>query len=51
MQADAQNNTSRDEQRALLEQRRAAVARQMRRLAGELAELDKQLEDFEEPDQ
>ena len=37
MQTDA-HNMSREERRALLAQRRAAVARQMRRLATELRE-------------
>ena len=37
----------REERRALLEQRRAAVARQLRRLAVELTDLDRQLEQIE----
>lgn len=41
MQTDAQNNIGREELRALLEQRRADVARQLRRLAKELADLDR----------
>lgn len=44
MPTDAHNNVSREERRALLEQRRAEVARQMRRLAKELADLDRRLE-------
>jgi hypothetical protein len=39
MQTDAHNNMSREERRALLEQRSAEVARKMRRLAKELADL------------
>ena len=42
------NNMGREERRALLEQRRSAVARQMRRLAIELADLDRQLDDIEQ---
>jgi hypothetical protein len=38
----------REERRALLEQRRAAVARQLRRLAIELADLDRQLDEIEQ---
>lgn len=38
----------RDERRALLEQRRAAVARQLRRLAIELTDLDRQLDEIEQ---
>ncbi len=38
----------RDERRALLEQRRAAVAHQLRRLAIELADLDRQLDEIEQ---
>ena len=38
MPTDAYNNTSSEERRALLERRRAEVARQMRGLAKELAE-------------
>ena len=41
------HNTGREERRALLEQRRAAVARQLRRLAIELTDLDRQLADIE----
>ena len=40
----------RDERRALLEQRRAAVVRQLRRLAIELTDLDRQLDDIEQSD-
>jgi hypothetical protein len=47
MQTDA-HNTGREERRALLEQRRAAVARQLRRLAIELADLDRQLDEIEQ---
>lgn len=50
MQTDAHNNMSHDERRALLQQRRADVARQLRRLATELAELDRQLDDIEQSD-
>ena len=38
----------RDERRALLEQRRAAVVRQLRRLAIELTDLDRQLDEIEQ---
>ena len=37
----------REERRVLLEQRRAAVARQLRRLAVELTDLDRQLEEIQ----
>ena len=37
----------RDERRALLEQRRAAVVRQLRRLSIELTDLDRQLDEIE----
>ena len=47
MQTDA-DNSDRDERRALLEQRRAAVARQLRRLAIELTDLDRQLDEIEQ---
>jgi hypothetical protein len=47
MQTDA-HNMGREERRALLEQRRAAVARQMRRLAIELTDLDRQLDEIEQ---
>ena len=36
------------EERALLQQRRAAIARQLRRLAIELTDLDRQLDDVEQ---
>ena len=49
MQTDA-DNIGRDERRALLEQRRAAVARQLRRLAIELTDLDRQLDEIEQPE-
>ena len=39
---------SREERRALLEQRRSAVAHQLRRLAIELTDLDRQLDDIEQ---
>jgi hypothetical protein len=42
------NNTSREERRALLEQRRSAVAHQLRRLAIELTDLDRQLDHIEQ---
>ena len=47
MQTDAPN-LGREERRALFEQRRAAVARQLRRLAIELADLDRQLDEIEQ---
>ena len=47
MQTEA-HKMGRDERRALLEQRRAAVARQLRRLAIELTDLDRQLDDIEQ---
>ena len=47
IQTDAPN-MGREERRALLEQRRAAVARQLRRLAIELADLDRQLDEIEQ---
>jgi hypothetical protein len=47
MQTDA-HDRGREERRALLEQRRAAAARQMRRLATESAELDRQLYEIEQ---
>ena len=50
MQTDAHNDMGREERRARLEQRRAAVTRQMRRLAVELADLDRQLDDIEHSD-
>ena len=45
MRIDA-HNMSREERRALLEQRRAVVARQLRRLAIELTDLDRQLDEI-----
>ena len=36
------------EERALLQQRRAAIARELRRLAIELTDLDRQLDDVEQ---
>lgn len=50
MQTDAHNDMSREERRALLEQRRADVARQLRRLVKELADLDRQLDEIEQWD-
>ena len=47
MQTDA-HNMGREERRALLERRRAAVARQLRRLVIELTDLDRQLEEIEQ---
>jgi hypothetical protein len=47
MRTDA-HNMGRDERRALLEQRRAAVVRQLRRLAIELTDLDRQLDETEQ---
>ena len=47
MQIDA-HKMGREERRALLEQRRAAVARQLRRLAIELTDLDRQLDEIEQ---
>jgi hypothetical protein len=48
MQADA-HNMSREERHALLAQRRAAIASQLRRLAIELTDLDRELDDIEQP--
>ena len=45
MRTDA-HNMSREERRALLEQRRAVVARQLRRLVIELTDLDRQLDEI-----
>jgi hypothetical protein len=42
------NNIDREERRMRLEQRRSAVAHQLRRLAIELTDLDRQLDDIEE---
>ncbi len=47
MPTDAHDDTRREERRALLEQRRADVARQLRRMAIELADLDRQLDEIE----
>ena len=47
MQTDA-HNMGREERRAQLERRRAAVAHQLRRLAIELADLDRQLDEIEQ---
>ena len=47
MQTDA-HNMGRDERRAQLERRRAAIAHQLRRLAIELADLDRQLDAIEQ---
>jgi hypothetical protein len=44
------HNMGRDERRAPLEQRRAAVVRQLRRLAIELTDLDRQLDEIEQPE-
>ena len=49
MQTDA-HNMGREERRALLERRRVAVARQLRRLAIELTDLDRQLDEIEQPE-
>ncbi|MDT5342559.1 MAG: hypothetical protein QOE52_1743, partial [Mycobacterium sp.] len=38
----------REERRALLEQRRADVVRQLRRLAIELTDIDRQLDEIEQ---
>jgi hypothetical protein len=46
MQAQAHNMGP--EERAMLQQRRAAIARQLRRLAIELTDLDRQLDDVEQ---
>jgi hypothetical protein len=47
MQTDA-HNTSREERHTLLAQRWAAIASQLRRLAIELTDLDRQLDDIEQ---
>ena len=47
MRTDA-NNMGREERRALLEQRRAEVVRQLRRLAIELTAIDRQLDEIEQ---
>ena len=46
-QTDA-HNKGREERRAMLEQRRSDVARQLRRLAIELTNLDRQLDEIEQ---
>ena len=47
MQRDA-HNMGREERRAMLEQRRSAVAHQLRRLAIELTDLDRQLDEIDQ---
>ena len=47
MQTDA-HKLGREEPRALLEQRRATVVRQLRRLAIELTDIDRQLDEIEQ---
>ena len=47
MSADVHNG-AREERRAQLERRRAAVAHQLRRLTIELADLDRQLDEIEQ---
>jgi hypothetical protein len=47
MQSDA-HNMGREERRAQLERRRSAVAHQLRLLAIELTDLDRQLDDIEQ---
>jgi hypothetical protein len=47
MQTDAQK-MGREERRALLEQRRAVVVGQLRRLAIELTDIDRQLDEIEQ---
>jgi hypothetical protein len=47
MRTDA-HDEGRDERRALLEQRRAAVVRQLRRLTIELADIDRELDEIEQ---
>jgi hypothetical protein len=42
------HNTDREERRALLEQRRSAVAHLLRLLAIELTDLDRQLDEIEQ---
>ncbi len=42
------HNKGREERRALLEQRRAAVVRQLRRLTIELTDIDRQLDEIEQ---
>jgi hypothetical protein len=50
MQKNAPKMMGREERRALLEQRRAAVARQLHRLAVELTDLDRRLKQIERSD-
>ena len=47
MQTEA-HNMDQEERRAMLDQRRSAVAHQLRRLAIELTDLDRQLDDIEQ---
>ena len=47
MQRDA-HHMGREERRAMLEQRRSAVAHQLRRLAIELTDLDRQIDEIEQ---
>jgi hypothetical protein len=47
MQTDA-HNKGREERRAQLEQQRAVVERQLRRLAIELTDIDRQLDEIEQ---
>jgi len=47
VQIDA-HNMDREQRRALLEQRRSAVAHQLRRLAIELTDIDRQLDEIEQ---
>ena len=47
MRTDA-HNMGREERRAQLEQRRAAVVRQLRRLTIELTDIDRQLDEIEQ---
>jgi hypothetical protein len=46
--SDRRTQHGREERRALLEQRRAAVVRQLRRLAIELTDIDRQLDEIEQ---
>jgi len=48
MHTDAHNVGREEERRAQLERRRVAVAQQLRRLAIELADLDRQLDEIEQ---
>jgi hypothetical protein len=41
------HNMGREERCAMLEQRRSAVVRELRRLTSELTDLDRQLDDIE----